>query len=251
VHPVSVTDVRARLGHRVRALRDERGWTRRALAERTGLSERFLAQVEAGEGNPSIVSVAQIAQALDTSESELLAAPARGAFVALLGLRGAGKTTVGKALAAKLHLKFIELDRRVEQAAGLSLGELFELHGADTFRRLEREALQAVLAREPGAVIAAGGGLVNERETFDVLRRGATTVWLKAAPEDHWQRVVAQGDQRPMANDPAAMARLRALLAEREPLYRKADHVVDTSSASVDAIVRKLARLVAPKERAA
>lgn len=239
-------DVRSRLGARVREMRDERRWSRRELAERTGLSERFLAQVEAGTGNPSIVSVAQIARALDTSESALLEAPAGSAFIALLGLRGAGKTTVGKALAAKLRVKFIELDRQVEAAAGLSLAELFELHGEATFRRLEREALQSVLAREEGAVIATGGGIVNDRETFELLRRGATTVWLKAAPEDHWQRVVAQGDQRPMANDPAAMARLRALLAEREPLYRKADLVVDTSAQGVDAIVKKLAKSLAP-----
>jgi XRE family transcriptional regulator, aerobic/anaerobic benzoate catabolism transcriptional regulator len=232
------------LGVRVRRLRGERGWSRRALGSHTDLSERFLAQIEAGEGNPSVQSLARIARALETTPSELLASPPRARVVALLGLRGAGKSTVGRALAARTGAPFVELDARIEEAAGLTLGEIFELHGEDYYRSREREALERVLAGGDGTILAAGGGIVTHPENFALLRRGATTVWLRATPEDHWDRVVAQGDHRPMANDPLAKTHLRELLARREDLYRTADQTIDTSGASVESIVDRLAPLL-------
>ena len=132
---------------------------------------------------------------------------------------------------------FVELDHRIEQAAELSLGELFSLHGEDYYRRLEREVLQEVLGEGQPMVLATGGGLVASPDTFAMLRRSAVTVWLRATPEDHWNRVVRQGDRRPMADHPQAMADLRALLAAREPLYSMADHVVDTSQLAVAKVV--------------
>jgi len=241
---VNGSSIQQLLGSRVRDLRGGRGWTRRELAGRADLSERFLAQVEAGEGNPSIASVDAIARALDTSASALLAAPPRPSVVALVGLRGAGKSTIGRKLAKRLGVEFVELDRRVEEASGLSLAELFELHGEEDYRRVEREALESLLARGARVVLATGGGIVTRPETFDLLRRHATVLWLKATPEAHWSRVLAQGDHRPMANDPLAKARLRGLLAEREPLYGKADHVVVTSGKGVEATVRECVRVL-------
>ena len=232
------------LGSRVRRLRGDHGWSRRELAARTTLSERFLAQVESGEGNPSVASLARIAQALRTTPSELLIAPPRMRVLALLGLRGAGKSTVGRALAARTGTLFLELDARIEEEAGLSLAEIFELHGENYYRAREREALESVLAPGTGAILAAGGGIVTHAENFALLRRGATTVWLRATPDDHWDRVVAQGDHRPMANDPLAKTHLRELLARREDLYRTADQTIDTSAASVESIVDRLAPLL-------
>ncbi|MBI3817240.1 MAG: helix-turn-helix domain-containing protein [Planctomycetes bacterium] len=229
------------LGGRIRALRDEHGWSRRVLAQRTSLSERFLAQIETGEANPSVASLLQIARALDTSASELLAAPPRSRAVALLGLRGAGKSSVGVELAKKLRQPFIELDQRIEESAGLALQEIFILHGEDYYRELERREVEKLFPREDSVVIAASGGIVTNRETFDLLRAHATTIWLRADPGDHWSRVVEQGDHRPMQNDPLAMDRLRALLAERAPLYARADATIDTSGKSVAAVVAEIA----------
>jgi XRE family aerobic/anaerobic benzoate catabolism transcriptional regulator len=230
------------LGRRIRSSREERGWSRRHLSERSGLSERFLAQVEAGRGNPSLKSLAEIATALETSAASLLA-PATS-VVALLGLRGAGKSTIGRALAERLARPFIELDARIEDMAGLPLAQIWELHGEATYRQLEREALERVLAASPRAVLATGGGLVGEPSTFELLRDRAVTVWLRARPELHWRRVVAQGDQRPMGSDPRAMERLRRLLEERRPLYRRAHHVVDTSELEVEEIVDRIEQLL-------
>src|SRR5215813_6457875 len=248
------------LGARVRRLRGEQEWSRRELAARTALSERFLAQVEAGVGNPSVASLARIARALRTTPGDLLAAPPRARVLALLGLRGAGKSTVGRALAGRTGATFLELDARIEEEAGLSLAEIFELHGEDYYRAREREALERVLSLRTGAgsgspgsavILAAGGGIVTHAENFDLLRRSATTVWLRATPEDHWDRVVAQGDHRPMANDPLAKTHLRELLARREDLYRTADQMIDTSAACVDEIVDRLAPLVREQSPAA
>ncbi len=225
----------ARVGSRVRARRHELGWSRRELAERAGLSERFLTHVESGQGNPSLRSLFEIAGALETTPVALLAPP--NEVLALLGLRGAGKSTVGRAVAERLGRTFVELDARIEEAAGLSLAEIWELHGETYYRRLEREALAKILDGTPRVVIATGGGIVAEAATWDLLRRNATTVWLKARPEVHWERVVAQGDHRPMENDPLAMKRLRQLLREREGLYRQAHHTVDTSDAEVESVV--------------
>jgi XRE family aerobic/anaerobic benzoate catabolism transcriptional regulator len=243
-----------------------------------------LAQLEAGQGNISVERLAEVARALAVSPAALLDAPLRSAdgragelrvavdrlldertadelaearrwlearfvaraapVIALIGLRGAGKSTIGPRLGRRLRLRFVELDGEIERAAGLSLGEIFELHGEGYYRRLERETLMRLLKSGEGLVIATGGSLVNDRETYGLLRQRAVTVWLKARPEDHWNRVIQQGDQRPMARHPHAMAELRALLAARERLYAEAEHVIDTTRLDVDAAVDKLSRLV-------
>ncbi len=242
-------DLLAAVGRRARALRIEGGRTLREVAERSGVSPRFLVQLEAGRGNISIRRLADVARALDTTPASLLSAmdDPTGPVIALLGLRGAGKTTIGKRLARRLHVPFVELDRRIEQAADLSLAELFSLHGEDYYRRLERETLNAVFAERQGMVIATGGGIVTSPETYALLRRSAVTVWLRATTEDHWNRVVRQGDRRPMADHPQAMADLRGLLAAREPLYAQAAHTVDTSGVMVDAVVDAVLQTVAGK----
>jgi len=240
-------DVLMTLGHRTRAQRLARGLTLREVAERSAVSPRFLVQLEAGQGNISVRRLAAVARALETTPAALLAGNDTPAplVIALLGLRGAGKTTIGRRLARRRRVPFVELDKRIEQAADLSLGELFTLHGEDYYRRLEREVLQEVLSEGKPIVLATGGGLVASSDTFAMLRRSAMTVWLRASPEDHWERVVRQGDRRPMAHHPQAMADLRALLAAREPLYALADHSVDTSSITVDKVVDAVDRCLA------
>lgn len=240
-------DLLSALGRRARAHRLSRGWTLRDVAERSGVSPRFLVQLEAGRGNISVRRLADVAQALETTAAFLLseADVPKPAVIALLGLRGAGKTTIGRRLAKRRRVTFVELDKRIEQAADLSLGEIFALHGEEYYRRVEREVLQEVLNEGRPIVLATGGGLVASPDTFAMLRRSAVTVWLRATPEDHWNRVVRQGDRRPMADHPQAMADLRSLLAAREPLYALADHTIDTSSGSAEKIVVGLDRLLA------
>jgi XRE family aerobic/anaerobic benzoate catabolism transcriptional regulator len=232
-------DLLPALGRRARAERVDHGWSIRELAERSGLSPRFLVQLESGRGNISVRRLADVARALDTTPAALLAGPgeAAPAAIALLGLRGAGKTTIGKRLAKRLRVRFVELDRLIEEAADLTLSELFALHGEEYYRRLERETLERLLADRRPMVLATGGGLVASPATYALLRRSATTVWLRARPEDHWNRVVGQGDRRPMADHPQAMAALRSLLAAREPLYAAADHTIDTSGVPVQKVV--------------
>jgi XRE family transcriptional regulator, aerobic/anaerobic benzoate catabolism transcriptional regulator len=235
-------DLLAALGRRARARRLARGWTLREIAERSGVSPRFLVQLEAGLGNISVRRLADVASALETTPAALLTVDETSApvVIALLGLRGAGKTTIGRRLARRRRVPFVELDKRIEQAAELSLSELFSLHGEDYYRRLEREVLEEVLRQGTPMILATGGGIVTSADTFELLRRKAITVWLRASPEDHWNRVVRQGDRRPMADHPQAMADLRTLLASREPLYALADHRVETSSRKVDTIVNAI-----------
>src|SRR5688572_26758984 len=250
-------DLLADLGRRARALRAGRGLTLKELARRSGLSPRFLVQVESGQGNISVRKLAALARALGTTPAALLSgAPRAGTgdalpVIALLGLRGAGKTTVGRRLARRLRVPFVELDRRVEQAAGLTLAEIFALHGEDYYRRLEREELERVLAQGRPVVLATGGGIVNSRETYAMLRRRAVTVWLRAHPEDPWNRGVQQGDRRPMADNPQAMGELRRLLADREPFYAVADHTVDTSRLDAAGVARQVERVAAGRSRLA
>jgi XRE family aerobic/anaerobic benzoate catabolism transcriptional regulator len=240
------TDVLALVGQHVRQARVERHWTIRELAERSGVSVRFLVQLESGQGNISVKRLADLARAFKLSAADLLAEdlPDAPRVVALLGLRGAGKTTIGKQLARRLRVRFVELDRRIEKAADMSLAELFALYGEEYYRRLERETLAEVLAERRPMVLATGGGIVASPDTYAALKRSAVTVWLRATPEDHWNRVVSQGDRRPMADHPQAMADLRTLLEMREPLYASADHTVDTSGRGVDAIVDDVAGTV-------
>jgi XRE family aerobic/anaerobic benzoate catabolism transcriptional regulator len=227
------------LGRRVRALRRDRRWTLERASEASGISVRFLADVEAGRGNISVSRLSVLAKALGRPPADLLAEPGPER-VALLGLRGAGKSTVGAALAKRLGVPFVELDAVVEEAAGLPLAEVFAVHGEAAYRRLEREALERFLAEGRPAVLAAGGGLVTDPETYGLLRRSCTTVWLRARPEEHMLRVSRQGDLRPMARRSDAMAELTALLAARAPLYAEADHVVDTSGLPVERVVERV-----------
>jgi XRE family transcriptional regulator, aerobic/anaerobic benzoate catabolism transcriptional regulator len=240
------TEILELVGQQVRAARAARHWTIRELAERSGVSVRFLVQLEAGRGNISVKRLADLAGAFNIPTADLLSddSPDARRVVALLGLRGAGKTTIGKQLARRLRVRFVELDRRIEKAADMSLAELFSLYGEEYYRRLERETLGAVLAEKRPMVLATGGGIVASPDTYALLKKSAVTVWLRAEPEDHWNRVVRQGDRRPMADHPQAMAGLRALLAAREPLYAAAEHTVDTSGRAVEKIVADLAAAV-------
>jgi XRE family aerobic/anaerobic benzoate catabolism transcriptional regulator len=235
------------LGQRARDLRLARGLTLRALADESGLSARFLMDVESGRGNISVRRLGHLADALRTTPAELLtppAAPDARRPIALLGLRGAGKTSIGKRLARRLKVPFVELDRRIEERAGLALDEIFSLHGEDYYRELEEQVLIELFGSGTPMVVAAGGGVVTSPGAYSQLRRHAVTVWLRARTEDYWDRVMKQGDRRPMRQHPQAREALRRLVAEREALYARADITVDTAGLSVeDATTRALARL--------
>jgi XRE family aerobic/anaerobic benzoate catabolism transcriptional regulator len=273
------------LGERVREMRARRGMTRKILAHDSGVSERYLAQLESGQGNISILLLRQIAQALDTPlqalvldgpeppvdlvhtteflrrlpATELVEARqllvehfggvdlyARRGRIALVGLRGAGKSTLGALLADRLEAPFLELDRLIEQESGVSLSVIFDLYGQSGFRRLERRVLDQVIERYPRFVLATGGSLVSEPATFERLLTMCFTVWLRATPEEHMQRVIAQGDMRPMADNRESMSDLRRILDVREPLYRKADATIDTSGGPVEETAEKLAQACSP-----
>ena len=234
------------LGRRLREARGRAGLTVQELAERSGVSRRHVVEAEAGRANLSILKLRDLARALDEDLARLVdERPSRGGRVALLGLRGAGKSTVGRALALELEVPFVELDRRVEELAGLPLASIFELHGAEGYRRLEAEALERVLAEGERLVLATGGSLVTSPATFARLRQTCRTVWLSAAPESHYERVVAQGDRRPMAGRPRALDELKALLAEREPLYARCEVRVDTTHLEPERVVAALAARLA------
>jgi XRE family aerobic/anaerobic benzoate catabolism transcriptional regulator len=272
------------LGQRVRTTRALRGMSRKVLAKVSGISERYIAQLEGGKGNVSIVLLRRVSNAMAAHLEDLIpsgepsadwavlrdlarkATPqqiaqakdvlAGGnastqrqmsfAGIALIGLRGAGKSTLGKMLAKKIGWSFVELNKEIEQQNGLSVAEIIALYGQEGFRRMEQAALGQLLARKELMVLATGGGIVSEPLTFDLILSSFYTIWLKAEPEEHMSRVRGQGDLRPMADDRSAMAELRNILVSREPLYALASAVVDTAGLSVDNAAARLVDAVSP-----
>lgn len=272
------------LGQRVRQGRAVRGMSRKTLARLSDISERYIAQLEAGAGNVSIILLRRVAAATGCRLEDLIvesgadavawgtvrallreATPAQveqvrtmllgggheispndgGDRVALIGLRGAGKSTVGAAAAARLGRPFVELNKEIEQDSGFAVAEIFSIYGQEGYRRFERDSLRRILERPGPMMLATGGGIVAEAATFDRLLSSFFTVWVKATPAEHMARVRRQGDLRPMAKDRAAMEELVTILSTREPLYARAAAVLDTSGATVDASVEALVRLVA------
>jgi len=272
------------LGQRVRTMRALRGMSRKVLARVSGISERYIAQLESGKGNVSIVLLRRVSHAMGAHLEDLIPAsePAPDwpvirdllrkatpsqiaqardvlsgssgfaqkqvsfAGIALIGLRGAGKSTLGKLLAKKIGWDFVELNKEIEAQNGLSVAEIIALYGQEGFRRMEQTALGQLLSRRAPVVLATGGGIVSEPLTFDLILSSFYTVWLKAEPEEHMARVRGQGDLRPMADDRSAMAELRTILLSREPLYARASAVADTAGLSVDAAAARLVDAVAP-----
>ena len=235
----------SQLGARVRAWRAGHGMTRRQLAAASDISERYLAQLESGTGNISILLLRKVARAMGVPVESLVREGAEEARpVALLGLRGAGKSTLGEKLAESLRVPFVELDREVEKEAGAALGEVFSLYGQDAFRRFERRALERVLSSHEKTVIATGGSLVTDPGTYELLLARCRCVWLKASPEEHMSRVIAQGDLRPFKGRSAALDEIRKLLADRNRLYGRAELVLDTSGKTPKASLAELKELV-------
>jgi XRE family aerobic/anaerobic benzoate catabolism transcriptional regulator len=241
-HQAQETLYLARLGERVRAWRTEHGMTRKTLAAASGVSERYLAQLEAGRGNISVLLLRRVARAMNVPVEHLVREDdsPRTARIALIGLRGAGKSTLGEKLAQLLEVPFIELDREVEKETGAKLGEVFALYGQDAFRRFERRALERVLNDNERAVIATGGGLVTDPSTYELLLERCYCVWLKASPQDHMSRVIAQGDMRPFRGRSAALDEIRKLLADRDRLYARAPLAIDTTGKSVRQTLQEL-----------
>jgi XRE family transcriptional regulator, aerobic/anaerobic benzoate catabolism transcriptional regulator len=271
-------DLLAFLGKRVRELRSRRGMTRKQMSREADVSERHLAQLESGEGNISVVLLQRIAGALRVPIANLFAPQTeeptnkrviqrflerlpeqrleevvfrltrefgqeeklRKMRIALIGMRGAGKSTLGSMLTKEMGNRFVELDNEIEKDTGMPLGEIFSLYGQSGFRAIEKRTLERVLKENERAVISVGGGVVSEKETFDFLLSHCYTVWIKAQPEEHMSRVMAQGDFRPMAANNQAMEDLRRILEAREPLYRNADLMLDTSGTSVEESFAKL-----------
>ena len=270
------------VGKKVRDARSRRGMTRKMLAEEADVSERHLAQLELGEGNVSIVLLRRITNALNIPLADVFQAEranaalesalrqildriprqqlsavverlrgefaaddkARRSRIALIGLRGAGKSTLGSKLAEDLAVPFVELDQEIEKDAGMALSEIFSLYGQTGYRRIEKKTLERVLQQHDRAVLSIGGGVVSEKETYDRLLASCLTVWIKAHPEEHMSRVIAQGDFRAMANNSEAMEDLRRILEAREPMYRRADVQLETSRESIEDSFLKLKQAV-------
>jgi XRE family aerobic/anaerobic benzoate catabolism transcriptional regulator len=282
-NPDSETGFLEQLGQRVRIMRALHGMSRKVLAKVSGISERYIAQLESGKGNVSIVLLRRVSNAMGAHLEDLIPATEpspdwpvirdlvrkatlsqiaqakdvlagqggsaqRPSFagIALIGLRGAGKSTLGKMLAKKIGWNFVELNKEIEAQNGLSVAEIIALYGQEGFRRMEQAALGQLLARKELMVLATGGGIVSEPLTFDLILSSFYTIWLKAEPEEHMARVRSQGDLRPMADDRSAMAELRTILRSREPLYARASAVVDTAGLSVDAAAAGLFNAVTP-----
>lgn len=270
------------LGRRVRDLRERRGMSRKQVARESGVSERHLAHLEVGEGNISILLLRRIARVLDISLADLLSnhdgesagqqrvrrllerVPAerledvvfrlmrdfgdedsgRRRRIALIGLRGAGKSTLGPRLAQELGVPFMEIDREIERDAGMPVAEIFSLYGQAGYRRFEKRALERVVNENERAVLSVGGGIVSQPDTYAFLLASCHTVWLRAAPEEHMTRVVEQGDLRPMAGHEEAMDDLRRILKARESLYAKADAIVETTGVDVETSFARLRQAV-------
>ena len=274
------------LGQRVRTMRGLRGMSRKVLAKVSGISERYIAQLESGKGNVSIVLLRRVSNAMAAHLEDLIpsgdasspewavmrdlmrkASPSQmaqakeilsghsgaavshrvpKAGIALIGLRGAGKSTLGRLLAKKIGWNFVELNKEIEKQNGLSVAEIIALYGQEGFRRMEQTALGQLLAQSEPIVLATGGGIVSEPLTFDLILSSFYTVWLKAEPEEHMKRVRSQGDLRPMADDRSAMQELRTILLSREPLYARAAAEVDTAKLSVEQAAARLIETVTP-----
>jgi XRE family aerobic/anaerobic benzoate catabolism transcriptional regulator len=236
----------ARLGERVRTWRTDHGMTRKQLSVASGVSERYLAQLEAGQGNMSVLLLRKVARAMGVAVERLVREDeTQQRPIALLGLRGAGKSTLGAKLAQSLNVPFVELDREVEKEAGAPLGEVFAMYGQDAFRRFERRALERVLGEHPQAVIATGGSLVTDPGTYELLLERCRSIWLKASPDEHMARVIAQGDMRPFKGRSAALDEIRKLLDDRDRLYGRASATIDTSGKTVRQSLAELRRAIA------
>ncbi len=272
----------AELGRRVRRIRALRGMSRKVLAAASEISERYIAQLESGMGNVSVLLLRRVAKAAGVTLDDLIgdtpdetasfrdllrtASPqaierAKALLrsedtvslrprpvvdrVVLIGMRGAGKSTLGRLAAKRLRWKFIELNREVEHDSGFSMAEIFRLYGQEGYRRLELKALRKIVARREPMILATGGGIVSESTTFELLVASFFTIWLRASPEEHMARVRQQGDLRPMANERAAMDDLRTILSTREPFYARANAAVDTSGRSVDSGASEILSVIA------
>lgn len=253
----TVPQLLLRVGVRVRAARKRMGISRRVLAATSGVSPRYLAQLEGGVGNISIGLLQRVAQALDCRidwlicEEDPWASDTAGAGhamrahrICLIGLRGAGKSTLGALVGKALGVPFIETNGEIERLAGMPVAEVMALYGQDGYRRLEAQAVRRIFETHESVIIAAAGGIVTEPETYDALLRKFHTIWLAASPEEHMSRVREQGDERPMAGNPEAMAQLKSILTSRAALHGKALARLDTAGASVDQSLVALLNLI-------
>ena len=278
--PSGVEPLLARLGERVRRARELKGIPRRVLSEKSGVSPRYLAQLEAGDGNISIVLLQRVAEALDHRiewligeddpwASDVLRAaelfrradtqtrsrvlgllkPAGGDHnranrISLIGLRGAGKSTLGELAGARLGMPFVELNCEIEEHSGMPVNEVLALYGQEGYRKLEAQAVSRVIATHESMILAVAGGIVAEPETYQTLLDNFHTIWIKATPDEHMARVRAQGDERPMAGNPEAMQQLRSILTSREALYQRASASLDTSGKHLDNSLDELVAII-------